>query len=75
MGAGTINLTAVKVNKNSGSGSIMTSTSDIERMERLMNQAQHSSKSIIKYFGKHLEEFRREQVYSREIVLSDVISV
>jgi len=39
-----------------------------------MNQAQHASKSILKYFGKHLDDFRREMNYSREIVLSDIMS-
>ena len=43
-------------------------------MERLMNQAQHAAKSILKYFGKHLDDFRREMNYSREIVLSDIMS-
>lgn len=38
-----------------------------------MSQAQHASKSIVKYFGKQLEDFRREQVYSKEVVLSDVM--
>lgn len=51
----------------------MTTTSDVERMERLMNLAQYASKPIVKYFGKHLEDFRREQVYSKEVVLSDVM--
>jgi hypothetical protein len=27
----------------------------------------------VKYFGKQLEEFRREQLYSKEIVLSDTL--
>lgn len=44
---------------NSG-GSVVTSLSDLERMEKLMTQAQYANKSIIKYFGKRLEEFRRE---------------
>lgn len=41
-------------------------------MERLMHQAQHANKMIIKHFGKQLEEFRREQGYNREIVQSDL---
>jgi hypothetical protein len=27
---------------------------------------------VIKYFGKQLEEFRREQGYCKEVVLSDL---
>ena len=42
-------------------------------MERLMHQAVHANKSVVKFFGKHLEEFRREQVYNREIVQSDAM--
>jgi hypothetical protein len=57
-----------------GGGSVVTSLSDLERIERIMTQAQHANKSIVKYFGKHLEEFRREQTYSKEIILSDPIS-
>jgi hypothetical protein len=74
--AAPINLTSIKPGTpgsktGSHNGSFITSTSDIERMERLMSQAQHASKPIVKYFGKQLEEFRREQLYSKEIVLSD----
>jgi hypothetical protein len=28
----------------------------------------------VKYFSKNLEEFRREMQYSKEIILSDIIS-
>ena len=42
-------------------------------MERLMHGAKYANKSIVKYFGKQLEEFRREQGYNREIVLSDIL--
>lgn len=53
-----------------GPGSAYTSLSDLDRIERVMNQAQHASKSIVKYFSKHLDEFRREQTYAKEIILS-----
>lgn len=39
-----------------------------------MNQAKHAKKSIVKIFGKHIEEFRREMQYSKEIINSDLIS-
>ena len=42
-------------------------------MERLMHAAKYANKSIVKYFGKQLEEFRREQGYNKEIVLSDIL--
>lgn len=49
------------VRSGSGPGSIVGSaTSDIERIDRLMNQAKHANKSIVKLFGKHMEEFRSE---------------
>ena len=38
-----------------------------------MNEAQHADKNVVKYFGKHFEEFRREMHYNREIVLSDML--
>lgn len=39
-----------------------------------MTQAQHASKSIVKYFSKHLDEFRREQTYAKEVILaSDLV--
>jgi hypothetical protein len=41
-------------------------------MDRLMHQAAHANKSVVKYFGKQMEEFRREQGYSKEVVLSDL---
>jgi len=37
-----------------------------------MHAAKYANKSIVKYFGKQLEEFRREQGYNKEIVLSDI---
>jgi len=61
------------VRSGSQAGSFVTSTSDIERMERLMHAAKYANKSVVKYFGKQLEEFRREQGYNREIVLSDIL--
>jgi hypothetical protein len=44
--------TAKSVKSGSGTGSVITSTSDLERLERLMDQAKFANKSIIKYFGK-----------------------
>jgi len=38
-----------------------------------MNEAQFADKSIVKYFGKHLEEFRREMHYNKEIIFSDMM--
>ena len=34
-------------------GSYITDLSDAENIERIMNEAKHASKSIVKYFGKH----------------------
>ena len=66
---------AGSVRSGSGAGSIMGSTtSDLERLERLMKQAQHAKKSVIRIFGKNLEEFRREMQYSKEIINSDILS-
>ena len=68
-----------KSNNSGGGGgakgphSVITSLSDLERIERIMNQAQHANKSIVKYFSKHLEEFRREQAQSKELILSDIM--
>lgn len=53
---------------------MITSTSDLERLERLMNSAKYASKSVIRQFGKQLEEFRREMQYSKEIILSDLLT-
>ena len=48
--------------------------SDLDRIERVMTQAQHASKSIVKYFSKHLDEFRHEQTYAKEVILaSDLV--
>jgi hypothetical protein len=58
----------------SGGGSIVTSMSDLERIEKIMTQAQYANKSIVKYFSKHLEEFKREMQYSKEIILSDLLT-
>lgn len=60
-----------KSGNSGGGGSVVTSLSDLERIERIMTQAQHANKSIVKYFGKHFEEFRREQSYPKEIIMSD----
>ena len=54
--------------QRSGPGSAVTSLSDLEKIEKIMNDAVHASKSIVKYFGKHLEEFRREMHYNKEII-------
>ena len=37
-------------------------------------EAKHADKSVVKYFGKHLEEFRREMHYNKEIVFSDMLT-
>jgi hypothetical protein len=58
----------------SGSGSVVTSASDLERLERLMVFAKHANKSILRQFGKQLEEFRREMQYSKEIILSELMT-
>jgi hypothetical protein len=39
-----------------------------------MNEAIHANKSVVKYFGSHFEEFRREMFYNKEIVLSDILT-
>lgn len=52
---------AGSVRSGSGPGSIIGSTvSDLEVMERLMKQAKHAKKPILRIFGKNLDEFRRE---------------
>lgn len=56
----------------SGGGSIVTSMSDLERIEKVMNSAQLANKSIIKYLSKHFEEFRRDMAYAKELLLSDL---
>ena len=50
-----------------GPGSIGTSISDLEKIEKIMNEAQHAKKSVVKYFGAYFEEFRREMHYYKEI--------
>ena len=52
----------------------MTSLSDLEKIEKIMNEAQHADKSIVKYFGNHFEEFRRDMHYYKEIVFSDMLT-
>jgi len=54
-------------------GSYMTDLSDAEKIERIMNEAKHADKSVVKFFGKHFEEFRREMHYNREIIFSDML--
>ena len=63
------------VRSGSGPGSIAGSNmSDIERMERLMNVTKYAKKSIVKIFGKHFEEFRREMQQSNMIINSNLLS-
>jgi len=47
--------------------------SDAEKIEKIMNEAKHADKSIVKYFGKHFEEFRNDMHYNREIVFSEML--
>lgn len=66
---------AGSVRSGSGPGSIIGSTtSDLERLERLMRNAVHAKKSVVRMFGKNLDEFRREMQYSKEIINSDLLS-
>jgi len=60
--------------RSGGGQSQATSLSDIEKIEKIMNEAQHADKSIVKYFGKHFEEFRRDMHYYKEIVFSDMLT-
>ena len=39
-----------------------------------MRNAVHAKKSIVRMFGKNLDEFRREMQYSKEIINSDLLS-
>ena len=48
-----------------------TNQSDADLIRNLEAQAKHANRSILKYFGKHLEEFRKEQTQSRDIILQD----
>ena len=57
--------------KSGGAGSAVTSLSDLEKIDKIMNEAQHANKSIVKYFGKHFEEFRREMHSAKELVFAD----
>jgi len=52
----------------------MTDLSDVEKMERIMNEAKFADKGIVKYFGKMFDEFRREMNYQRDIVFSDILT-
>ena len=74
-----MNLNRIKgsgsVRSGSGPGSLIGSAvSDLERVERLMHQAKYANKSIVKLFGKHLEEFRSEMQYSKAYIQSDLLS-
>ena len=63
------------VRSGSGPGSIIGSTtSDLERLERLMKQAQFAKKSIVRIFGKNLDEFRRDMAYAKDNINSDLLS-
>jgi hypothetical protein len=62
---------SVKSGGSDGQGSIVTSMSDLEKIEKLMNQAKYANKSIVKYFGKYFEDFRRDMQYSKEIILTE----
>jgi len=59
------------VRSGSGAGSVVTSLSDLERIEKMMNHAQFANKNIIKYFGKHIEDFRKEQSGFRDFILTE----
>lgn len=48
--------------------------SDLEKIEKIMNEAKYADKSVVKYFGSHFEEFRREMHYYKEIVFSDMFT-
>ena len=39
-----------------------------------MKQAVHAKKSVVRIFGKQLEEFRRDMAYAKEIINSDLIA-
>jgi hypothetical protein len=60
--------------QRSGGGSVVTSLSDLEKIERIMNEAQHADKSIVKYFGGYFEEFRRDMHYYKEIVFTEMLT-
>jgi len=49
----------------------VTSVSDLEKFERIMSQARYANKNFVKIFGKHLEDFRRENFYLMELIRSD----
>jgi len=66
---------AGSVRSGSGPGSIIGSTtSDLERLEKLMKLSVHAKKSVVRMFGKNLDEFRREMQYSKEIINSDLLT-
>ena len=66
---------AGSVRSGSGPGSIIGSTtSDLERLEKLMRLSVHAKKSVVRMFGKNLDEFRREMQYSKEIINSDLLT-
>ena len=58
---------------SAGATSCMTDLSDVEKLERIMNEAKYASKGVAKYFGKLFEEYRRHMNYQKEIVFSDLL--
>jgi hypothetical protein len=46
----------------------------VEKIERIMNEAKYADKSVVKYFGKLMEEFRRQMSYEKESVFSEMLS-
>ena len=73
-----MNLARIKgsgsVRSGSGPGSLVGSAmSDIERFDRMMNQAKFANKSIVKLFGKHIEEFRSEMQYAKMHIQTDLL--
>ena len=64
-----------KGNSMRSGGTAVTTLSDLEKIEKIMNEAVHASKSIVKYFGKHFEEFRRDMHGNKELVFADMLLV
>lgn len=65
---------AGSVRSGSGPGSVgFSSASDLERIERLLKQSKFATKSVVRHFGKHFEEFRQQMSYTKEIINSDYL--
>ena len=60
-----------KGNSSKKSGGGETNLSDADFIRNLEAQVKYANKSILKYFGKQFEEFRKEQIQSRDIILQD----